>query len=190
MEEKSKTGNLLDWKKLFEVLTDQAISIYEGKRQIMIDEVTRVFPPIALLDEGEKNYETSLIAQFLGKIPNFSAFQKTLNLLWGKGKDVDLKPVGQNLFVIKFDSVVECDRVLEDISYIASAIGTPLYTDKFTALQQRLVFVKVCIEVELVLRFQMRLKWLCTVGRFEKLREELSLDEVMQDVDVLEQDDK
>ena len=34
------------------------------------------------------------------------------------------------------------------LSYIASAIGTPLYMDKITASQQRLAFAKICVEVE------------------------------------------
>ena len=34
------------------------------------------------------------------------------------------------------------------ISYIASAIGNPLYMDKITASQQRLAFAKVCVEIE------------------------------------------
>ena len=34
------------------------------------------------------------------------------------------------------------------ISYIASAIGNPLYMDRITASQQRLAFAKVCVEIE------------------------------------------
>ena len=34
------------------------------------------------------------------------------------------------------------------ISYIASAIGNPLYMDRITASQQRLAFAKVCVELE------------------------------------------
>ena len=34
------------------------------------------------------------------------------------------------------------------ISYIASAMGNPLYMDRFTANQQRVVYAKVCVEVE------------------------------------------
>ena len=33
------------------------------------------------------------------------------------------------------------------ISYIASAVGTPLYMDHFNANQQRLAYAKVCVEV-------------------------------------------
>ena len=34
------------------------------------------------------------------------------------------------------------------ISYIASALGNPLYMDRFTASQQRLAFARVCVEVD------------------------------------------
>ena len=33
------------------------------------------------------------------------------------------------------------------ISYIASALGNPLYMDRITANQQRLAYAKVCVEV-------------------------------------------
>ena len=34
------------------------------------------------------------------------------------------------------------------ISYIASALGNPLYTDRITASQKRLAFVRVCVEID------------------------------------------
>ena len=34
------------------------------------------------------------------------------------------------------------------ISYIASALGNPLYMHKFTASQQRLAFARVCVEMD------------------------------------------
>lgn len=34
------------------------------------------------------------------------------------------------------------------LSYIASAVGVPLYCDKITALQKRLSFARICIEVD------------------------------------------
>ena len=34
------------------------------------------------------------------------------------------------------------------ISYIASALGNPLYMDTITAKQQRLAYAKVCVEME------------------------------------------
>ena len=33
------------------------------------------------------------------------------------------------------------------LSYIVSAIGTPLSMDKFTACQSRLAFAKICVEI-------------------------------------------
>ena len=36
----------------------------------------------------------------------------------------------------------------EGLSYIASAIGNPLYMDKFTASRSRLAFAKICVEME------------------------------------------
>ena len=37
------------------------------------------------------------------------------------------------------------------LSYIASAVGTPLYMDRITASQHRQAFAKVCVEIESVM---------------------------------------
>ena len=36
------------------------------------------------------------------------------------------------------------------LSYIASAIGNPLYMDRFIANQSRLSFAKICVEVDVL----------------------------------------
>ena len=134
-----------------------------------------------------------MVVQLIGRIPNFGYFQKMVRLLWEE--EVDVRPVGQNLFIIQFSSSETRERVLENgpwhiqnkplivrrwapgmkslefdmtrlpvwiqlgniplelftqkgISYIASAIGNPLYMDRITASQQRLAFAKVCVEIE------------------------------------------
>ena len=154
-----------------------------------------ISPPADVYEEGELQWKNAVVAQFVGKIPNFSVFQKMVNLLWGEEGEVDLRPAGHNLFIIQFSSSALRDRVLETgpwhiqnkplivrkwepgmeslqlnmaklpiwiqlgniplelftqrgISYIASAIGNPLYMDRITASQQRLAFAKVCVEVE------------------------------------------
>ena len=182
-----------DWRKLFSVLTDQTLSFYppvgcsEGQ--------LKVNPPLDVLEEGELRWKNAVVAHFVGRIPNFSAFQKMVNMLWGEHGEVDLKPARQNLFVIQFSNEATRDRVLEagpwhmqnkplivrkwepglstlefnmaklplwiqlsnvpldfftqrEISYIASAIGNPLYMDRITANQQRLSYAKVCVEIE------------------------------------------
>ena len=118
-----------------------------------------------------------------------------VNVLWGEKGEVDVRPVGHNLFIIQFvDSDIR-DKVIENgpwhiqnkplivrkwepgmrslefnmaklpiwiqleniplelftqagISYIASALGNPLYMDRITASQKRLAFAKVCVEIE------------------------------------------
>lgn len=51
-----------------------------------------------VLDEGYVNGKNTFVAQFLGKILNFGAFQMSVNLFWGE--DVDLRPADKNLIVI------------------------------------------------------------------------------------------
>ena len=154
-----------------------------------------VVPPSEVFEEGEQKWKYAVVAQFVGRIPNFSVFQKMVNLLWGEDGEIDIKPAGHNLFILHFPNSRVRDRVIESgpwhiqnkplivrrwepgmrslefdmtklplwihlgniplelftqtgISYIASALGNPLYMDRFTANQQRLAFAKVCIEVE------------------------------------------
>ena len=54
-----------------------------------------------------------MVAQFIGKVPNFSLFQKLINMLWGSEGEVVIRSAGPNLFIIQFPNVVARDRVLE-----------------------------------------------------------------------------
>ncbi|XVE67086.1 hypothetical protein DITRI_Ditri08aG0131700 [Diplodiscus trichospermus] len=69
---------------------------------------------------------------------------------------VDIRPAGTNLFIVQFPNSEMRDKLSniplelftqKGISYIASALGNPLYIDKFTASQQRLTFAKICVEI-------------------------------------------
>ncbi|XVE90995.1 hypothetical protein DITRI_Ditri20bG0120300 [Diplodiscus trichospermus] len=161
----------------------------------MADGKVLVSPSKKIFKEGELPWKNTIVVQFIGKIPNFSAFQKMVNILWGEFGEVDIKLAGTNLFIIQFPNVEIRDRVLESslwhiqnkpiivrkwelglrtldfnmaklpiwvqlsnvplelftqrgISYIASALGNPLYMDRFTASQQGLAYAKVCIEID------------------------------------------
>ncbi|XVE73548.1 hypothetical protein DITRI_Ditri11bG0127300 [Diplodiscus trichospermus] len=181
-----------DWRSLFSVVADQTLTYFLPK----IDNGKAVIaPPKEIFEEREHVWRNAIVAQFVGKIPNFSAFQKMVNVLWGESGEVDIRPAGTNLFLIQFPNSETRDRVLESspwhiqnkliiirkwelglrslefnmaklpiwvklgnillelftqkgISYISSALGNPLYMDRFTAGQQRLAFAKVCIEID------------------------------------------
>ena len=53
------------------------------------------------------------MVQFVGRIPNFGAFQKMVNMIWGDEGEMDIRPAGHNLFIIQFSSSAMRDRVLE-----------------------------------------------------------------------------
>ena len=72
-----------------------------------------VTPPKVVIDEGASQWENSLVAQFIGRIPNYSLFQRIANSLWGAEGEVVIKPVGLNLFVIQFPNSIARDRILE-----------------------------------------------------------------------------
>ncbi|KAK8706858.1 hypothetical protein V6N13_057933 [Hibiscus sabdariffa] len=152
-----------------------------------------VHPPAEVFEEGDRHWSNSLVAQFLGNPPNFSSMHKISSMLWEK--DVEIKKVGNNLFLIRFESKDACDRVFDNgpwhfqnklvilrkwkpnlkslnfnlcklpiwihllniplelftgvgLSYIASALGYPLYMDSVIASKSCLAFVKVCVEVD------------------------------------------
>lgn len=186
------TETASDWRKLFSASADQSLRFFPPQ---LTNGKSIVAPPLGVFEEGDLQWKNAIVAQFVGRIPNFSVFQKMVNLLWGEDGEVDIRPAGQNLFVIQFPNLKTRDRVIESgpwhiqnkplivrkwepgmrslefnmaklplwihlgniplelftqtgISYIASALGNPLYMDRFTANQQRVAFAKVCIEVE------------------------------------------
>lgn len=58
-------------------------------------------------------WKKSLVEHFIGQIPNFSKFQRTIDTLWGKGSKLELKSISKNLFVIQFPTNEARDFVLE-----------------------------------------------------------------------------
>ncbi|XVE50102.1 hypothetical protein DITRI_Ditri01bG0134500 [Diplodiscus trichospermus] len=143
-----------DWRSLFAVAVDQALTFFPPRIE---NGKTIIAPPRAIFEEGEHFWRNAIVAQFIGKIPNFGAFQKMVNILWGEDGNVDIRPVGTNLFIIQFPNAEMRDKLSnvplelftqKGINYIASALGRPLYMDRFTVGQQRLAFAKVCIEID------------------------------------------
>ncbi|MBA0786761.1 hypothetical protein Gotri_027706, partial [Gossypium trilobum] len=72
---------------------------------------------------------------------------------------VDVKSTGENVFIVQFSTTeklpvrIHLSHVLLELyttiglSYIASALGIPLYMDSITAGQQRLSYVKVYVKM-------------------------------------------
>ncbi|XVF72304.1 hypothetical protein PTKIN_Ptkin12aG0110100 [Pterospermum kingtungense] len=103
----------LSWKSLLEEPFDHSVPYFEWKGSVSKNSLPRVEFPDDVHDEGLRDWKNALVAQFVGKIPNYSAFQKSINLLWGEEEEIDLRPAGRNLFVAKFLTSEARDRVLE-----------------------------------------------------------------------------
>ena len=78
--EKFEHSSATDWRKLFAPAGDQALRFYllqksEGKIRVALH------PEV--IDECEMTWKNIVVAQFVGRIPNFSMFQKPVNMLWG-----------------------------------------------------------------------------------------------------------
>ena len=60
-----------------------------------------VAPPAEIFEEGVDCWKNSVVAQFIGRAPNFSLFQRVAKVLWGADGDVDVRPAGSNTFIIQ-----------------------------------------------------------------------------------------
>ncbi|XVE61820.1 hypothetical protein DITRI_Ditri06bG0069900 [Diplodiscus trichospermus] len=74
------------------------------------------------------------------------------NVMWGSDGDIEIRPASPNLFIIQLQNVAARDCILEPggLSYIASAICSPLYMDRVTAYHLILAYAKLCVEVDVV----------------------------------------
>ena len=99
-----------DWRKLFSASANQSLRFFPPKPTNGTSIVT---PPSGVFEEGELLWKNAVVAQFVGRIPNFSVFQKMVNLLWGEDGEVDSRPAGHNLFVLQFPNSQTRDRVIE-----------------------------------------------------------------------------
>ena len=60
----------------------------------------KIIVPPEVIEEGVNHWQNSVVAQFIGKIPNFSYFQRVVNVLWGVNGEVNVKSAGATLFII------------------------------------------------------------------------------------------
>ncbi|MBA0769293.1 hypothetical protein Gotri_018039 [Gossypium trilobum] len=129
----------MDWRKLFVANKDQSLQYFPPLNN---NGSTMVAPPPEVFGAGVQVLQFSLVAQFLDKSPNFSLQRKTVKLLWAK-----------------FEATREArDWVLDHgpwalyigigLSYVARAIGVPLYMYTITVGQSRLAYAKVCVEID------------------------------------------
>ena len=72
-----------------------------------------VEPLFEIFEEGIKCWKNAIVAQFIGRAPNFSLFQNMAKVLWGADEDVDVRPAGVNNFIIQLPNSSIRDRILE-----------------------------------------------------------------------------
>ncbi|XWS36019.1 hypothetical protein CRYUN_Cryun20dG0046200 [Craigia yunnanensis] len=124
-----------------------------------------------VFEEGEMLWKNAVVAQFVGRIPNFNYFQKMFTNSELKDRVLENRPwhiQGKPLIVRKWEprmrslefnmarlpvwlQLVNIPLELftqKGISYIASALGNSLYSDRITASQKRLAFARVCVEID------------------------------------------
>ena len=87
-----------DWRKLFATNCDQTLQFFPPR---ITNGKIIVEPPFEIFEEGIKCWKNAIVAQFIGRAPNFSLFQKMAKVLWGADGDVDVRPTGASNFIIQ-----------------------------------------------------------------------------------------
>ena len=67
-----------NWRKLFQAASDQTLSFFPPKTS---NGKLIISPPVEVIEEGELLWRNAVVVQFVGRIPNFSAFQRQVNIL-------------------------------------------------------------------------------------------------------------
>ncbi|XVF57674.1 hypothetical protein PTKIN_Ptkin07bG0001000 [Pterospermum kingtungense] len=130
----SKSG----WRSLFNSL-DQRLS-YRPLQDL--DGKCRVVPSVEICSKGAIFWQNTLVAQFIGRSPNFSSFQKVARMLWRDRFDMSRIPIWLHLGNVPLELFNQ-----EALCYVASALGDPLYMDRVTASRERIAYAKVCVEI-------------------------------------------
>ena len=68
-----KESSLTDWRKLFSASTDQSLQFFPHRKS---EGKLTVAPPAEVINEEEQLWKNAVVVQFVGRIPNFGAFQK------------------------------------------------------------------------------------------------------------------
>ncbi|XVE70927.1 hypothetical protein DITRI_Ditri10aG0109000 [Diplodiscus trichospermus] len=142
-------SGIQNWWKLFKAPSNHSLEyfplqIFNGKPVVT--------PPTEIFVEGEGLWKNAVVAQFIGQIPNFSLFQRLVRVMWNFGGEVEISlldlicmssldfdlakiPIRMHLRNVPLELFTR-----SGLSYIASAVGIPLYMDRITASYQRLVY--------------------------------------------------
>ena len=70
---------MADWRMLFSAIADQAMHYYPPPMKL--DGEMIVSPPFDVFEEGEQKWHNAIMVQFVGRIPNFSLFQRMVKVL-------------------------------------------------------------------------------------------------------------
>ena len=103
----TSSNSVVDWRGLFSASPNQALSYYPPQNLN-----GKIVIPQEVVDEGALHWENSVVAQFIGKTPNFNLFQRLVNILWGTDGEVSITLAGTKLFIIRFPNSIARDRVL------------------------------------------------------------------------------
>ena len=72
-------SKVVDWRNLFNAAEDHALQYFLPQT---LEGRLVVAPPQNIFEEGESRWQNTVVAQFIGRVPNFSLFQKIVKG-WG-----------------------------------------------------------------------------------------------------------
>ncbi|XVF61389.1 hypothetical protein PTKIN_Ptkin08bG0125400 [Pterospermum kingtungense] len=102
----------IDWRRLISSKSVDDGLEFVSSPSYMNGEVC-VVPSSDTLKEGLKQWQNSIVAQVVGRTPNFSYFQKMVQILWGSNGEVTTFPASHNMFMLKFSTAELRNKVLE-----------------------------------------------------------------------------
>ncbi|XVF82960.1 hypothetical protein PTKIN_Ptkin16aG0094100 [Pterospermum kingtungense] len=153
------TSHNLDFRKLFSNSSmNKSLEFYAPK---FLDDEVIVTPSGDVFNEGRDLWNTAMVAQFIGKFASTAILDRILesgpwhvnnqSLIirkWEPGlKSLDFSLSKVSFWLYLRNVPLEL-FTCRGLSYIASAIGNPLYMDNFTTERKKLAYAKVCVEID------------------------------------------
>ncbi|KAF7129811.1 hypothetical protein RHSIM_Rhsim10G0103700 [Rhododendron simsii] len=110
-------------------------------------ETVRVSPPKHVETHGAEKWKDCIVGHFVDKILPYLAVRSIAFSIWRKYGLKEVLSNEKGFFFFQFGAEGAYRQISEGLSYIASAIGKPLYADEMTESARRISYAKICVEV-------------------------------------------
>ncbi|KAG5531584.1 hypothetical protein RHGRI_026261 [Rhododendron griersonianum] len=147
----------VSWKDKVVVNTSAPRMALEFFAPSVINEKIVVQPPEEVVTLGNEKWKDCVVGYFIDRRLPFKSVKDIAERIWAKFGLIDVLSNDEGFFFFQFDKVGAFREVIKAVmdcsgmSYVASALGRPLYADRMTETCKRLNYTKVCVEVDVIL---------------------------------------